>query len=283
MDLSIPDVSNDIVKRITVAADQLYEESGKTSLPNVDLVRRRARVNMNDASIVMRVWRRTQTAAATPLSTAIPEAVQQASNTLLSTAWKVATDCANANLQAAQAGWELERVEAEACRQQISSAFDSQSAELALAQEGIRELERQLAAQAEQIRQAADACNALAHRASAAEARATTSEVRALEIEKRANDLRTELSLAHASADHARRLASEKADRAESKIAHLNDVLLRRAETDAAKGEEIARLRGQLEAIGAEHQALLTAIKPNGATHAETGRVSASHKGPHGK
>lgn len=107
-----PDIPSDTMKRITSAADQLFEEGGRQAFPNVDAVRRKARVNMNDASSVMRVWRRTQTAAAAPLTTAIPIAVQDASQSLVVNLWKAATTAANASLEAAQAGWELERREA---------------------------------------------------------------------------------------------------------------------------------------------------------------------------
>ena len=62
------DIPNDIVRRITLAAYQLHEENGRSTFPNVDAVRRKARVNMNDASAVMRAWRRNQTAAAAPLT-----------------------------------------------------------------------------------------------------------------------------------------------------------------------------------------------------------------------
>jgi colicin import membrane protein len=264
MGLTIPEVSNESVKRITVAADQLYEENGKTSLPNVDAVRRRARVNMNDASIVMRVWRRAQTAAAAPLSAAIPETVQQASNALLAALWKVATDSANANLQAAQAGWELERGEAEECRQQISNAFDLQADELSAAQERLRILEQKLAAQTAQAATQADALNSMTQRASAAEAKVATLEARIQEIEKRAGDLRMELNLAHANAEQARRTAADSAEADQAQLARLNDALMRRVEADAVAREEAARLRGQLEALAAEHRALQGALKSNG-------------------
>ena len=127
--LPTSDIPSDIVKRITMAADQLYEESGRTSFPNVDTVRRTARADMNATSNVMRTWRRAQTAAAAPLPSAIPESVHCASQTLLSAVWTAASSSANANLQTAQAGWEQERAEAEACRQQLASAFDSQTEE----------------------------------------------------------------------------------------------------------------------------------------------------------
>ncbi len=145
-------------------------------------------------------------------------------------------------------------------------------------QENIVTLERKLSAQAEQLAQASEACTALAHRASAAEARAATSEARALEIEKRANDLRTELSLAHANAEHARRSALDKADRAESQIAHLNEALMRRSDADVTRSEEVTRLKAQLEVVCAEHQALLAVLKPNGAASAVAGDGSANRK-----
>ncbi|MEJ7807393.1 MAG: hypothetical protein WKG03_15900 [Telluria sp.] len=54
--LLVPGIPSDIVGRITMAADQLYEESGRTSFPNVDTVRRKARADMNATSNVSGIF-----------------------------------------------------------------------------------------------------------------------------------------------------------------------------------------------------------------------------------
>ena len=246
------DIPSEIVTRITTAADQLYEESGRTSFPNVDTVRRKARADMNATSNVMRTWRRAQTAAAAPLPAAIPDAVQIASQTLLTAVWVAASNSANANLQTAQAGWEQERAEAEACRQQLATAFDCQTEELALAQRTVDAMKQALTAQANELQTTIAGIEKLSHQGATAEARAN-------EIVKRADDLKTELARSHAIADQ---------ERIDSK-ARENDLR-----------EELARLRGQVDAMATERQALLTTLKPNGSADLPAKRATASKTKP---
>lgn len=251
------DVPTDIAKRITTAADQLYEENGRTSFPNVDAVRRRARVNMNDASAVMRIWRRTQTASAAPLQAVVPDAVQSASQALLTTVWAAATETANINLQAAQAGWEQERAEAEACRQQLACAFDQQTEELAAAQRQLQVAEERLVAQAAQLQSVAAETDVLKKVAAAADAKAATAEVRAREISQRADDLKAELARAHGSSDQQRHDAKHRIEAAESTINALREELSRKSAVDSELREELARLRGQVDAIASDRQTAL--------------------------
>jgi hypothetical protein len=49
---------------ILKAAQQLFETSGRLELPTVDAVRRLSKTNMNDASAVMKQWRRLQIVSA---------------------------------------------------------------------------------------------------------------------------------------------------------------------------------------------------------------------------
>lgn len=246
------DVPSDIAHRITAAADQLYEENGKIAFPNVDAVRRRARVNMNDASAVMRIWRRAQTASAAPVPVAIPEAVQTASQTMLAAVWSAATESANGSLQMAQAGWEQERAEAEACRQQLASAFDTQAEELTSVQRQVNVLQDRLTAQGAALLAATTETEHLKRVAAAAEARAATAEARSKEIAQRADDLKEELSRAHASGDQQRQDARERIATAESAIAALREELRQKSEFESTIREELAHLRGQAAATAGE-------------------------------
>ena len=65
MSIAIP---ADVRERVIQAAQELYEQNGRESMPTVDAVRRLARVDMNAASAVMREWRRAQTAQAAPVA-----------------------------------------------------------------------------------------------------------------------------------------------------------------------------------------------------------------------
>jgi colicin import membrane protein len=259
------DIPGETVKRITMAADQLYEECGRSAFPNVDAVRRRARVNMNDASKVMRSWRRAQGSAATPLAATIPAPVQQACNAFLEAVWTEATNAANANLQAAQAGWDLERAEAEACREQLAVAFDKQSEELATAAQTIESLERKLRDQAISLSDAAIRQDGYTRQLTASEAQAKTADARAEEIAKRAEDLKAELLALRANAAAERDDWRARLTAAELISTGLNDELRRKSESHASDREELAHLRGQMDAVALQRQAPQDSAKPNGA------------------
>ena len=66
------DIAQDIKDRITVAANALYEELGRSEFPTVAAVRSRAATDMNAASIVMRQWRRAQTTQSAPWPSTSP-------------------------------------------------------------------------------------------------------------------------------------------------------------------------------------------------------------------
>lgn len=262
--LPYSDIPAETVKRIMIAADQLYEEGGKKSLPNVDAVRRRARVNMNDASNVMRAWRREHTTPASPLAVAIPPQVQEAGNALLEGVWNAAVTRANESLLAAQSGWELERAEADACRRQLASAFDQQSEELTTVCRSIETLERQLADQAADLIAWKVDRDTLASRERDAIARSANAEARTEEVLKRIDDLKSELKFAHDDARHERADATQRLDAAHAMIRELNEQLRKGVDNNAAALTELSRLRGQLETKTAELDALLERKKPNG-------------------
>jgi colicin import membrane protein len=113
-----------------VAAQQLFEACGRLELPTVDAARRLSRTNMNDASAVMKEWRRLQIVSASAALLSVPDRVQKASQPALSALWTEAQEFANEALQVAQTAWDAERAEAEKLRVELSSAFETQGAEL---------------------------------------------------------------------------------------------------------------------------------------------------------
>ena len=120
------DISQETRERIVTAASQLYEQAGRLDFPTVDAVRRLSKTNMNDASAVMKEWRRMQTATAAPVAVAVPDRVQQASQAAIAALWGEAQGLATEALHAAQADWEKERAEAETLRGELSAAFEAQ-------------------------------------------------------------------------------------------------------------------------------------------------------------
>jgi colicin import membrane protein len=302
MDTSLT-IPADIRTRIIAAAADLFEQSGRQTMPTVDAVRRAARVDMNAASSVMKEWRRAQTAQAAPVAVAVPESVQQASSAAVATIWQQAQELANESLRAAQAAWETERGELDAMRQELAEAFERQAAELDAA--GVA-LAAEKAAAAQQAQELATVRQQLAD----ASSRADKAEARIAEIEHRAADLRGELDRAHADADRlrtenaeARKLATAEieaahaaADAARVELvkvqakaeaaalahaeqrkqaaaeAHRADERMTKTQAerdDATKAaaearERAAGLAGQVQAMQEQNAALLAAIKPQG-------------------
>ncbi len=285
-------IPSDVRGRIIAAAADLFEQSGRETMPTVDAVRRAARVDMNAASSVMKEWRRAQTAQAAPVAVAVPESVQQASSVAVATIWQQAQELANESLRSAQAAWETERAELDAMRQELAEAFERQAVELDAAGAA---LETEKAAAAQQAQELA----AVRQQLSEAVSRADKAEARIDEIEHRAADLRGELDRAHADADRLRTEntaahAATEAARAELVKVQAKAEAVEQAHTeqrkqaateahraaermtnaqaerdDATKAaaearERAAGLAGQLQAMQEQNAALLAVIKPQG-------------------
>ena len=230
----------EVRERVIQAAQALYEQNGRESMPTVDAVRRHARVDMNAASAVMREWRRAQTAQAAPVAVTVPEVVTQAHSTALVTLWQTAQELANESLRAAQAAWEAERVEADHDRQELADAYERQAAELeevrAAAERSARLYQEQQDAQAQTLAAVRAELVTAATRAERAEARVE-------EIERRAADLRSELDHAHQEQGRIRAELAAAIARAE------------RGESQAQDAEQrAAALRGELESAHQESE-----------------------------
>jgi len=283
------DTNPEIRERILSAAQQLFEQSGRKELPTVDAVRKLSKTSMNDASAVMREWRRSQIVAASAAVVSVPERVAQASQAALSALWTEAQELANESLNVAQAAWDAERAEAEKLRVELSSAFETQGAELEALKAKLAEVEGRAAAAAaaaeservEAVRQVTVLTD-----------QAHTATARAQEIEKRAEDLKTALQSAQASvvtltadlegerkqhlvtrdglntvstelvtvkarADAQAGVQVEQADRLKRVEAELTQA----RSAAAAAREEAAQLRGQAEALTAQHAELMQVLK----------------------
>ncbi len=243
------DVPADIVTRIVAAANQLFEECGKSTLPNVDSVRRKAHVNMNDASKVMRAWRKAQSEAAVPVPHAIPKRVRDAGQALMQSLWKEASELANSSLSAAQAGWESERVEAEGFRAQLAAAFDQQSNEMQSLQTALRD-----ALAANDVLQRSANTNAqertsLLTRLDSMTADAKHAQDRSSDLQQHIDDVRTVLTRVQEQAVLASNEGARAAEAASTEIRGLHAELLRSAERLAAATQETAVLRSEMKLL----------------------------------
>jgi colicin import membrane protein len=283
------DINPEIRERILNAAQTLFEQAGRKDLPTVDAVRKLSKTNMNDASAIMKEWRRLQIVSASAAVVSVPERVSQASAAALSTLWTEAQELANESLNVAQAAWDAERAEAEKLRVELSAAFETQGAELEAVKGKLAEVERHASAAAA----AAEAERVESRRQVAALTdQAHTATARVQEIEKRAEDLKTALNAAQVSVvsltaelEAERRahgvtregltaasteLVTVKA-RAEAQAGvQLEQVeRLKRMEAElgtargaaAAAREEAAKLAGQAEALTAQHAELMRVIE----------------------
>jgi colicin import membrane protein len=283
------DTNPEIRERILAAAQTLFEQAGRKELPTVDAVRKLSKTSMNDASAVMREWRRSQIVAASAAVVSVPERVSQASAAALSTLWSEAQELANESLNVAQAAWDAERAEAEKLRVELSSAFETQGAELEALKVKLAEVEG---------RAAAAAAAAEAERAEAARQvavltdQAHTASARVQEIEKRAEDLKAALGVANeserrltAELEAERRVHAKTRDSVTAlttelvtvkarfeaqagvtdgqalRLARVETELTQARETAAAAREDAAKLRGQAEALTTQHAELMQVLK----------------------
>ena len=81
------EISSEIRNRIIAIVEQFYQEGGNDRFPTVDQVRWAARADMNTTSLVMKEWRRQQTAVLAMVVVAVPERVQEVMKSALATLW----------------------------------------------------------------------------------------------------------------------------------------------------------------------------------------------------
>lgn len=233
------DTSTGIRDRIFAAADALHAETGRRNFPTVDAVRKRAQVNMNDASTCMKEWRRAQTSTVTAVPAQLPPALQEKCNAALAGLWKEATDIANDALRTAQAGWEVERADNEVLSRQMADACDSQAAELERAYAEIKALTlRTEETSGEIIKLKLSQAAAERNRESAVQALAEA-QAKVLEVGQRVDEMRSERDSARAETSAIR-----------SELASLHASYLEQIEkirTDARRDIEADRERAERE------------------------------------
>lgn len=254
------DTSPSVRDRINTAADALYEESGRRTMPTVDAVRKLAKVNINDASTCMREWRRARSAPAEVRQAHLPEPLQLSCVTALRALWVEAVNLSGETLRMAQAGWDAERADAEALNEQIGSACAALEDELLTTK---TQLESQKEINAK-LNEQLDVSQSRAAEAeqSVVELRIAAShlEAKSMEIGRRTDDLRQALEQAHATyiASLSEQSTSLRVQREEiGTLRNELEIARQKAEASAVAMreelrmavEETARLRGSLDAI----------------------------------
>jgi chromosome segregation ATPase len=290
----------DARERVFAAASQIFEESGRQSMPTVDQVRRLAKVDMHAATAAMREWRRQQTAQAAPIAVTVPEVVAKANEQAIAQLWTQAQELANQSLREAQSAWDAERVELDQMRVELSDAFETQADELELAKSRIEALENEAretaAIAAAELQKLRDELGQVRADLGAATTRAERAEATAAELDHRVADLRAELDRAHADVDQVRaeikrtttdaeglrnelaavkakaeaaeqahqehrKEAAKEAQRCAEKVVAAQKSHDAIAKEAAAARESAARLSGQLEAVQVQNAALLETLR----------------------
>tara|TARA_R110001583_G_scaffold195554_1_gene376088 strand:+ start:21667 stop:22581 length:915 start_codon:yes stop_codon:yes gene_type:complete len=293
-------LSLDARDRVFAAANQIFDESDRQTMPTVDQVRRLAKVDMHAATAAMREWRRQQTAQAAPIAVTVPEVVAKANEQAVAQLWTQAQDLANRSLREAQSAWDAERAELDQMRIELSDAFESQADELELAKSRIEALENEAhetaAIAAAELQKLRDELAQVRSELGAVTTRAERAEATSAELEHRVADLRSELERAHTDVDQGRADIKRMAAEAEGLRGELATVKAKAESADqahqeyrkeaakeaqrcteqvlaAAKEREelgkvtadaretAARLAGQLEAVQAQNAALMETLR----------------------
>jgi chromosome segregation ATPase len=135
-------MDKEIEDRIFAAANALYEEGGRQSFPQVDVVRKAVRANMNDVCTAMKTWRNLQKIQPAPaVLIQVPQAIEEASRVLLGSLWQNAQELSNNALRSAQAGWEVARLEADALSKEVADDYEVKILEVEAAQREITRLQ----------------------------------------------------------------------------------------------------------------------------------------------
>ncbi|MYN30103.1 DNA-binding protein [Duganella levis] len=253
-----------IRERIFAAADRLQQTNGGgDGFPTVGAVRELAKVNMNDACVGMRDWRKAQTAQVAPVCVEVPAPLQQASADALQALWQAATALANDTLQAAQSAWQAERTELEALNQQVASAFETQAQELEDLKTLVGRAQAECAQSMADMKATQQRADALSQEDTLLRAAAEHARSRITELEQHAEVLRREhgqLLMAVISANryidemrqmHTRELHDLKADQAAA-LQQVSDAHTACGPMLAVAREEAASLRGELTALRAQ-------------------------------
>lgn len=292
------EISSEIRTRIIDAANQLYQDSGSERFPTVDQVRRAAKADMNTTSVVMKEWRRAQTAAPAAVAVAIPERINEAMTGALATLWIEAQELANETLEAAKAAWETERAEADTMRAELAEAYEAQAIELDDTRQALTAAQEAAQEAGEKQQQLTAELDVVSTRLHEVETREQSGQKRIEELqaeldnEKRRNERQAEQHWKEMAAEKnqseqarqeliekyqielaavaqelatvkARAEAQQEAAAGREKQADKLTAELEKAHQVAAEArEQLAGLAGQLKAVQEQNVALLAAIKP---------------------
>lgn len=244
-------------ERVFTAADALFEELGRASLPTVADVRKRACVDSNAATRLLREWRQERRKEVSDPAEEAPVELQASITAAVSSIWRSARRMSRQEFDTARAEWEAERKHTTAMLAEVSAGYDEKIAELRAAEERTSALQATIEGKEAQLHDLRD-------RIAVATEQLKSGKEQVLEVEKRVELLAAERDRAYEALRQARTDRAEEAaalqagarDDLERKDAELEEVKQRcevlRHETTAvqqqahAAASEAATLREQL-------------------------------------
>jgi colicin import membrane protein len=250
--------------RVFAAADELYAANQRTSFPTVDAVRKKARVNMNDASTGMKEWRRTQSTFANISVPLLPSELQSQALGMLTRFWEEASKHATESLLAAQTGWDAERNESEELGRQMAAAYDAQSLELANTLQEVSRLNSDLERTCVEVKALGENLSHIIRERDEAQRALSEAIIKMNEVNKRADELhqaadyyRNDATRARSEIDASRNAHAEQVERMREEHKRELENERVRAERERQHYEEhainataeAAHLRGRLEAL----------------------------------
>lgn len=211
----------------------------------MDAVRKRAQVNMNDASEGMKIWRRQHKGQDEQVPKQIPEDVQPQLLAAMGPIWQVASSRAAEAIRKAREEWGLERQQAENLHQEVARAYDELERKL-------ESVEEKLGSQLEENKALRDEVASLRNTLTKAERERTNALTEERETSIRNEGLESSCRVLQESLAHARKELST------LRAAHTDELdrLRMQARHDVEQAhstmtlalQECATLRGQLAA-----------------------------------
>ena len=277
------ETSTEIRTRIITAADQLYQEADRERFPTVDQVRRAARADMNTTSVIMKEWRKQQTAAPAAVAAPIPDRVRDAALASAAITWSESQELANESLDIAKAAWETEREAADAMRAELADAYESQATELADTSQALADAQSTGKATDEKCQTMATELATTTDKLTSEEAKRAEMERREQAAQQRIEELRAELAQEKTDADqqaeqHRTELETMRTRQEQLATDHAGQLAAVQKQYDTAAQElAVVNARAEAQQTAAKHsQKSAESQAGKLASELETARNSAS-------
>jgi chromosome segregation ATPase len=246
------DISTEIRTRIIAAADQLYQESDRERFPTVDQVRRSARADMNTTSVIMKEWRRQQTAVPAAVAAPIPDRVRDAALASAAITWSESQELSNESLDIAKAAWETERADAEDMRAELADAYELQAEELESTTQALTGAQTIAKSTDEKCQTLATELTRTTENLKSEEAKRAELERREQVAQRRVEELRAELSQEKVNADLQAKQQRAELDTMREKLerqatVHVEKLAAAQKQFDTA-AQELATVKARAEA-----------------------------------